>query len=258
MLAYRLIGLKRRSTRATADSIDLAFAGRVVELDRLLGRAALTFKGPCGCVGIVAEPGVGKSRLLAEFHDRIGASMRWFEASAYDYRSEVSYAVIHELLDGVVGVNHLAERDEVSAAYGEFFETLAVMCRRNAAVPLSIARLAVGRRFAATLGEIAPAALRERMANAAAEFISAATAERPTVLCIEDLHWADASSVSLIRALAAHPRLTHALIVFTTRPDPGLAREWIEHLKRRGPVLRCRFAPTFRCCRSRPSRSDFR
>ena len=125
VLVYRLIGVKRRKTRATVDSIDLAFAGRVEELDRLLGRAALTFKGSRSCVGIVAEPGVGKSRLLAEFHDRMDANVRWVEASAYDYRSEVSYAVVHELLDGVVGVEHVADRDEVSAAYGDFFETLA-------------------------------------------------------------------------------------------------------------------------------------
>ena len=51
------------------------------------------------------------------------------------------------------------------------------------------------------------------------------------MVCLEDLHWADPSSMSLLRSLAESPALAHILFVFTTRTDPGLAADWIADLR---------------------------
>ena len=144
----------------------------------------------------------------------------------------MSYGVVHELLDALVGRGHAADVEETAAAYGEFLDAMAGA--RAAEIRPYVFRLrGLGADEAsdALLAGVAPAILRERMTSATAEIIAAATAGRPTIVRVEDLHWADASSVSLIRALAGHPALGHVLVLFTTRPDPGLAREWIEQLR---------------------------
>ncbi|MEP9385305.1 BTAD domain-containing putative transcriptional regulator [Nocardioides cheoyonin] len=50
--------------------------------------------------------------------------------------------------------------------------------------------------------------------------VLAATAERPTVLMIDDLHWADASSLRVLRLLLESAAAVPLLVVVTWRPDP--------------------------------------
>ena len=229
---YRLLGLRPPQRRAQGDGIELAFSGRADELQRLLARAAGSAAGPCGALGIVADPGVGKSRLLAEFRAHADPSLRFVEANAYDHRSDVSYAVVQDLLDALVGVRVDAARAETEAAYADFLDALPVADHADIRpYVLRLRGLALDPESERALAAITPAALRERMTSAVAAFVAATTASRPAVICVEDLHWADASSIALLRALAFDPRLAQVLLVFTTRPDPGLARDWIEQLR---------------------------
>ena len=230
--AYRLLGAKKRRLRLPTDGIELAFSGRANELERLIARIPGGRSPPRGCTGIVAPPGMGKSRLLAEFHDRVEGAVHWLEGSGYDYRGDASYAVVREILDDLIGVQPGASGDDVASAFDAYVDALPDRPTpdvrrylfRLRGLPLDAADEAI-------LDALAPDALRDRMTSAAAAVLSAVAAARPAVVCIEDLHWADASSISMLRALAAHPAVDNVLIVFTARPDPGLAHEWIEHLR---------------------------
>jgi hypothetical protein len=74
---YRLVGETPRAVRSRDDGLQLVLSGRGGELGLLLERAASDGAPRRGVVGIVAEPGVGKSRLVAEFRDRLPSEIRW-------------------------------------------------------------------------------------------------------------------------------------------------------------------------------------
>ena len=229
---YRLVAVTSRGARTTTDGLELAFSGRVHELAALLARAADSEAAIGGAVGIMADPGVGKSRLLIELHERIGAGARWLEGNGYDYRGEVSYAVVRELVDALVNVADASDEEEVRSAYLDYLEALGG--ERPANIGPYLLRLrgvALDAASERALAGLAPEVLRQRMTDAVAQLFAEAATKQRIVLRIEDLHWADASSIALLRGLAAHPMLRNVLIVFTTRPDSGLAREWVEHLR---------------------------
>ena len=231
LAVYRLIGETPRRVRSRTDGLHVVFSGRRDEMRLLLERAASHAPEGRGVVGIVAEPGVGKSRLVAELHDRLGSEIHWLEASAHEYRSEVSYAVVHELLDGLVGLPDGADREKAAAAYADYLEGIAGERASDIrAYLLSMRGLPLDAASEAMLSELSAEVLTERMSGSAAELLAAATADRATVLCIEDLHWTDPSSMSLLRALADSPALAHVLFVFTTRPGPCMATQWIADL----------------------------
>lgn len=229
---YRLLDSKRRRARTPPDGLELAFSGRAEELQTLLARAIESDGARGGAIGIMADPGVGKSRLLLELKDHVGTRVRWLEANGYDYRSEVSYSVVRELIDALTNVANASDENEVRTAYLDYLDALGG--ERPADIRPYLLRLrgfALDDASERALGEPAPDVLRERMTEATAQLFADAALKQRIVLRIEDLHWADASSIALLRGLAGHPKLHNVLILFTTRPEAGLAREWIEQLR---------------------------
>jgi class 3 adenylate cyclase len=82
---YRLVGEKSRYAKYRDDGLQLAFSGRSNELELVVTRLRSDTPPGRGVIGIVAEPGVGKSRLVSELHARMEGEVRWIEASAREY-----------------------------------------------------------------------------------------------------------------------------------------------------------------------------
>ncbi len=229
---YRLVGEKSQHAKYRDDGVQLSFSGRSDELDLVLGRARSDPPPSRGVIGIVAEPGVGKSRLVSEIHARLEGEARWVEASAREYRSDVSYAIVHEILDAVVGLANRVDDEAAAAAYVEYLEGVGIE-RASAIAPylLRLRGLSVDPASDKMLSELAPNVLRQRMWQAVADLLAAGNGGRGHVLCAEDLHWADPSSISMLRALPDYAASANTLVLFTTRPDPGMATTWISDLK---------------------------
>jgi hypothetical protein len=73
---------------------------------------------------------------------------------------------------------------------------------------------------ARALGRASPEALQRATFGAVREVISGLVARGPTVLVLEDLHWADPTSVRLTEQLAALARAGPLLVLATRRPEP--------------------------------------
>jgi DNA-binding CsgD family transcriptional regulator/tetratricopeptide (TPR) repeat protein len=218
----------RREDNASMDR-RVGFVGRREELERLDAALARVVDGQPAVWLIGGEAGVGKTRLVAEFAGRaraagarvlVGGCVRLGEDA-------LPYVPFSEALRGLV---RSLDPTALDALVGEGRAELArLVPDLGAAGPAS--ELGRGgewtqaRLFALVLG------LLERLAATA-----------PLVLVVEDLHWADRSSLQLLSFLVHGLRQASVVLVVTHRSDepPGRhrLRALLAELDRAGSVQR--------------------
>jgi len=171
---------------------------------------------------ISGEPGIGKTRVLAEVRRAAGGSAEFVVARAQSSTASTPYGLISDTLmrlseskadqgNAKFGANlEQACRARTGDNAGEVFAALALM----AGVPVESA---ITRKFQG----IAPEILQQRFAAALVRFARGAERATSLVLYFEDLHWADSATIGLIAQLSAIPN-PPALVAMSARTD-GLA-----------------------------------
>ena len=170
------------------------FIGRAAALDRLRVAMGEAVAGRTRMVLVEGEPGIGKSRLASELADvarQAGIPTCWGRC--------------HD--------------DEGAPPLWPWVQVLRALGVDDLQTPHLRSVLA------ALLPELGPAihddlaadAARFRLYDVVREAIERAAAERPAVLVLDDVHWADASSLRLLRFLAVELRDAAVLVVVTFR-----------------------------------------
>jgi adenylate cyclase len=192
--------------------------GRQAELAEV-GRALRAAVNGQGCVVVLTgEPGIGKTRLLQEcrkfFLARMGAASGrlplWLEGRGTSYASATPYGVYQQLLANWVGVAPDQPAERFRPALEDALAAL--MGNTNLLAPLS--------RMMGIQGEprMSPEEMQRTIFDAVRSLVMRFTAVGPTVIVLEDLHWADPTSLRLTRELAALAAGRRLLVLITTRP----------------------------------------
>ncbi len=190
-------------------------AGREAELQRLTTALEAATQGRGAILTLGGEPGIGKSRLLWELRQRAGSSVRWLEHRCAPYFQNTNFHPLIGVLHDILGIAK-DDRPETSAA--RLTSTLAQhnLQQPGAAWLLSIL---LGLPTEPPAPQPITARQRERIREVVVTLIQRAAALHPLVLVIEDLQWADPSTVAWLgaslTALAAAPCLT----ILTFRPS---------------------------------------
>lgn len=225
---HRLVGLKSapESTRGIA-GLHSPLVGRASELNRLVETVSSLKSRKGSVTSILAEAGLGKSRLVSEARAVTGESALWVEGRALSYAEGISYWAARSVLDNLIGMNQDASPADVSAALREFCEHH--LREKSKDVYPYLARLrdvpmdAVSE---STLKDLLPQALQDRMHSAFADLIRAAADSHPLALVWEDLHWADHSSLGLIETLLPLTEDLPLFLILVFRPNEGRTWEW--------------------------------
>ncbi|MFN8512578.1 MAG: AAA family ATPase [Thermomicrobiales bacterium] len=175
--------------------------GRAAHVASLAGLARDAFAGRGRLALIAGEPGIGKSRLLAELQARTSADSAnaplILIGRCYAQDTTLPYAPVRDLLRGFVGSQ---QPDEVAAAIRD--DPAAFM----ALLP-DLAPLVPGDAAQPNGADIEKA----RLIRAIVGALSTLASRRPLLLIVEDLHWSDEGSLDLLLALA---RRAPALPIF--------------------------------------------
>jgi class 3 adenylate cyclase/tetratricopeptide (TPR) repeat protein len=191
-----------------ARAVRARFVGRARELSELRARldeAART--GTARTATIVAGPGVGKTRLLAELRDE--ADARWLQGACVPSGEGVTFRPIERILRQALGS---ADADVTEALERRLLEI----------EPHAGERRWLGARLAPLLGSDAREPSRSQaispveLALACGRLLSS---DRPSVVAVEDLHWAEPVLLELLEGLAETLAETPVLFVATARPQ---------------------------------------
>lgn len=193
------------------------FVGRQEEIGRLLAAVERLRAGEGGAIAVCGEAGTGKSRLFEELRSLIGRDVRWVEGRAYPYMENVPFSIVSDLLNWNWQIHESDPPATVQTKVTEGVVRLSPQPDMDLPV---IARLygfeIEGAEF------IDREAYRERLVGAIGRFLATLAQHGPTVLCLQDLHCADASSMRLIRRLLTAPAAP-VLFLCNYRPGPELS-----------------------------------
>ena len=205
---YRIVRASGGGRRGGARTLT-RLVGREEELDLLSRRWERARKGEGQLALVVGEPGLGKSRLIEEFHARLGETPHtWVEWSSSQLLQNTPLHPVAEWGRQRFGAQSpderkLADLESTLRLVGLDAAEYAPLIGPLVDVPLPEDRVA----------KFAPEELRRRQLAAMTAWILAGARTQPVVLAFEDLHWADPTSLDLLRSLgergapgAAHNR----------------------------------------------------
>jgi ABC-type oligopeptide transport system substrate-binding subunit/class 3 adenylate cyclase len=228
-------GARRGSGAATS------LVGRAHEL--AAGREALESlrAGGGGILVVSGDPGIGKSRLLAELREAAEESgVRWLEGRCVSYGESLPYWPFRDLLRAEwIGAGADEAELRVRVGLRRRLEQL-FPDRADELYPYlgALLDLALEPEAAARTAELSPEALQWRTFEVVGELVAGLAEAAPLVLAIEDLHWADATSVALLEQLLVLAEQSPVLLVLSLRPERDHAAWTLrEHAAREFPHL---------------------
>ncbi|HYX88951.1 MAG TPA: adenylate/guanylate cyclase domain-containing protein [Gaiellaceae bacterium] len=209
---WRAKAARSRFGSDVSDRFRTPFVGRELEKPLLIGifeRA--TQQESVQLVTVVGEPGVGKTRLIAELADYVDAQSgitRWRQGRCLPYGEGITFWALGEIVKAEAGI---LESDSAEVAADKLE---AVVSRDEPE------RQWLFQRLAPLVGvEAASPAERQELFTAWRRFFEGLAAGRPSVLVFEDLHWADEALLDFLEHLAEWSQGVPLLVLCAARPE---------------------------------------
>lgn len=223
VLAARVVGLGKAAGPSRQPA---PLTGREAEMSKLRDVITGLEAGRGGIVFLSGEPGIGKSRLTAEARQVTTAAgvAGWLEGRAVSYGASLAWWPVRDLLRNWAEVGTQEPELRLRLAFRRRLEDL--LPDRFAELQPYLAMvlgLAPDPDGAAVLASLSPEALQYRTYEVLIELVGAIAARQPLVLAIDDLHWADATTIGLLDRLLPLAESAPVVFFFNHRPETGHA-----------------------------------
>ncbi len=189
-------------------------------------------QGKGSVFSVVGDAGTGKSRLIEEFKAALDLNtIQWREGHAYAYSQNIPYYPLIDLLNRAYQIQEGDPPEQVKRKVERGSADL--IGDRKDLIPY------IGSLYSLSYPEIervSPETWKERLHKAIQTIVSALTQRAPTVICLEDLHWADLSSIELLTNILSEfqfPALflciyRPSVSIFTSQQTSGMGKVYQE------------------------------
>ncbi|MFZ1466559.1 MAG: ABC transporter substrate-binding protein, partial [Anaerolineae bacterium] len=220
----RLAQPQTRPAWVALPGADVPLLGRDEALRQLQQQFARAHSRQGNVVWINGEPGIGKTRLVHEFVNAARERAALFVGLGDAQRTEhvLPYQVVGEALRSLPDLPTL-----VSQA--------APVWRQQAARLLP--ELAFGQAAAPLPDSADPAEARLHLLNALSQIVLHLAEIQPLVLCLDDLHWADAATLDWLAYLGRRLYGSRILVLATVRSEEAAPLHELRHSLARAGVL---------------------
>ncbi len=207
----------RAAIEGEAPRLRLPFVGREAELAQLRAwwTNAARGNGTLGLIG--AEAGAGKTRLLFEFKSLVESEGGRVLAGATASLESLPYQAVLDALSGAAPIISGLPVDGVWIAV--LSELLPDLATRQPAVEAP---------------QISVDQVRTRLFEAFFAVLKALALQRPTLLVVEDIHWAGDATIDLLEHLSRRIADSRLLIVASYREEEVPRSHPLRRLRRRG------------------------
>ncbi len=239
---YRVLGAKAEVGKVRGIAgLESPLVGRDAEMATLREAAERLQAGVGGIVTIVGEAGLGKSRLVAEvrrecsgsagcqpaaqgdadYQSAVRTEIRWVEGRCLSYGTSIAYLLWLDVLRGLLGVTAEDSPERVRDILWERAQTLCPdSAERYLPYLARLLSLPLDAETAARLRDLDGQELKANTFAAVEAFLACAAGECPLAIVLEDLHWADPTSLELLERLLALTDRASLLFLCVFRPQP--------------------------------------
>jgi DNA-binding NtrC family response regulator/tetratricopeptide (TPR) repeat protein/class 3 adenylate cyclase len=219
---YRITGPRRGGLEVGSGGRRRPFVGRDRELGLLRERVDLLASGRGHVVGIIGEPGGGKSRLLYEFGQHLAEKeLVYFEGRCLSHGIGTPYVPVLDLLRRCLGVDDSDRPEHVTSIVRQRLAAESMDPDTQAPYLLRLFGVSTGTE---SLAALSPEAIKRHTFDVVRRLIL-----RPgwaVVLAIEDLHWVDRTSEEFFASVV--DSVPGAPILFVSTYRPGYRPPWMD------------------------------
>lgn len=230
---YQVIGPKAQPGALRGlTGLESPMVGRAAELQTLLGLCEAARAGLGRAALIVAEPGLGKTRLIAEWkkalpggsNGRDGASKlpppRWAEGRCLSYGQGLAYHLLIDLLRSLVGASVTSDESETRQALLDLCAGLGEEITAEFYPFLGhLLSVKLDQQSHEKIQQLDPEGRQAHYLSAIRALLRALGERGPVIVVLEDLHWSDPSSIDLLINLLSLISEVPLLLCMAIRPD---------------------------------------
>jgi len=208
--------------------------GRHRELNKLELQVGKAIDGYGSVVNVIGEAGIGKSRLISELRNSpMMQQVTLLEGRAISIGRNLSF---HPIIDLLKHWAKISEDDSEASSLGKLETAIRNVCKEGANEIIPFVATLMGMkltgRYAERIKGIEGEALEKLILKNIKDFIIQSTKLTPLLIVIEDLHWADTSSIELLESLFRLAETHRVLFINVFRPNhPETGEKIVESLK---------------------------
>ncbi|HVM97130.1 MAG TPA: sigma 54-interacting transcriptional regulator [Candidatus Acidoferrales bacterium] len=197
------------------DTAPTEFVGRNTELDLLCTAFARAASGQGQTVFIAGDAGIGKTRLLAEFRQRLaGEEHRWIEGHCASYGTTTPFLPVIDSLRRTAGIDDQDDDFTATAKLKREVDQLGGDLTWSLPFIQRLLSLRVGDEG---VHDLDSASRRSELFRALRALTLRAAELTPVVVVVEDLHWIDVASEEYLTFLTDVVSTARLLLVLTHR-----------------------------------------
>ncbi|MGW8314574.1 MAG: protein kinase domain-containing protein [Bacteroidales bacterium] len=221
---YLLLSDKIRDVRKTVHLdwlIQSELVGREKEIDTLQLHLMKLIHGEGSIINVIGEAGVGKSRLIAEFVKREKSrDLHIIQGRAVSAGETLSYFPVIDLIRNMTGIQ---ESDDKGTAFRKLEKLVREYCSSESDEVFPFIATLMGMdlegSYAETLKGLEGEGLEKLVMKNMRTLLTATASQFPVIIIVEDLHWADQSSIQLLKSLYRLVENHPILFINVFRPD---------------------------------------
>ena len=224
-LLLRPIDLRSSDYGPGTINVHSPLVGREREIGEISASFEALNRGEGSFILISGEPGIGKTRLLAEAKQSLKGGVTWLEGHAISFGQRLSYWPFVEMLKPFLGIHEILDDNE---SWRRVQHRLAEVMGADASEYLPYVAVLLGldvrEPYTELVSNLDAESLGAQIMRAGWHLFEQLAKGAPVVIAIEDLHWVDGSSVAFLEHLLPLASRAPIVICATSRPDSEIPR----------------------------------